>query len=218
MIKNSTLYHRFWYIRKRNVSRVHTYIRLLTIFIILAFFVIYANKSLLPVLADISEFKARSLVTMAVNDAVNEVFAGNVRYEDLVVVKEAEDGRTRSIEIDRIKLNKLSSDISSSIRERLLLLEDKSISVPFGALLGNTPFEGSGPDLHVKIEPAGIVEVGFESEFSTAGINQTRHRIYLQVRSAVDIIAPLGTKRTELTNSILIAEAMIVGGISREIG
>ena len=51
------------------------------------------------------------------------------------------------------------------------------------------------------------------SQFSQAGINQTLHRIYLNVSCKVTILTPFDSIEQEITNQVLIAEAVILGDV-----
>jgi len=213
MIKNSILYHRLWYVKKRNAKRIHIYFRLLLILIIFATLIYYANKNLLPCLNAICEYRTKSIITDTVSKAIDEVFAGNATYEDFVIVNRDKSGRINSIETNVTKLNKLSARVSSSICSRLSLLERQKVSIPFGALLGNSVFSGMGPDLNIVIRPEGNIETSIKSEFHTAGINQTRHVIYLQVHAQASVVTPLTRRKTEIVSSIPVAETVIVGTV-----
>ena len=50
-----------------------------------------------------------------------------------------------------------------------------------------------------------------ESELISSGINQTLHRMYLQVNCNVNLLTPFHTIGENISNQILIAEAIIVG-------
>ena len=53
----------------------------------------------------------------------------------------------------------------------------------------------------------------FKTEFISTGINQTRHRIYLEIISKVRIVAPLTTKTIEVVNNVNVAETVLVGDV-----
>ena len=59
----------------------------------------------------------------------------------------------------------------------------------------------------------GNVETDLVSQFSQSGINQTLHRIYLNVSCTVTILTPFDTIEQSITNQVLIAEAVIVGDV-----
>lgn len=59
----------------------------------------------------------------------------------------------------------------------------------------------------------GSVETDLKSEFKEAGINQTLHRIYLEVKCKVTILTPYNTIAETITNQVLLAEGIIIGNI-----
>ena len=57
------------------------------------------------------------------------------------------------------------------------------------------------------------METDLKSEFISKGINQTLHRVYLQVKCSVDILTPYDEISEEITNQILLLENIIIGNI-----
>ena len=57
------------------------------------------------------------------------------------------------------------------------------------------------------------METDLKSEFKSQGINQTLHRIFLEVRCKVNILTPFKDIERDITNQILFAENVIVGHI-----
>jgi len=85
--------------------------------------------------------------------------------------------------------------------------------VPLGSLLSNQIFANFGPRLPVGILPVGTVEVNFRTQFDKAGINQTRHRIFLVVDGKIQIVAPLSSKIINVSTEVPIAENIIIGDV-----
>lgn len=59
----------------------------------------------------------------------------------------------------------------------------------------------------------GTVETDLRTEFVEAEINQTLHRIYLEVRCNVNILTPYDTISETITNQVLLTEGVIIGNI-----
>ena len=59
----------------------------------------------------------------------------------------------------------------------------------------------------------GSVETDLKSEFEEAGINQTLHRIYLEVKCNVTILTPYNTMTETIVNQVLLMEGVIIGNI-----
>ena len=72
---------------------------------------------------------------------------------------------------------------------------------------------GKGPGVPIRISSIGNVETDLRSEFKEQGINQTLHRVYLQVVCEVSILTPYNDITEKISNQVLIAENVIVGRI-----
>ena len=70
-----------------------------------------------------------------------------------------------------------------------------------------------GPDITIKMMTDGNVITDLKSEFKEAGINQTLHRVYLEVVWNVTILTPYETITETITNQVLLIEGVIVGNI-----
>lgn len=83
----------------------------------------------------------------------------------------------------------------------------------FGSFTGFKLLAGRGPGVKIKISTIGEVETDLRSEFTSQGINQTLHRVYLQVKCNVNILTPFDNISREITNQVLLIENVIVGNI-----
>lgn len=65
----------------------------------------------------------------------------------------------------------------------------------------------------IRISTIGNVETDLRSEFISQGINQTLHKVYLQVECGVDILTPFDNISSKIANQVLLMENVIVGNI-----
>ena len=72
---------------------------------------------------------------------------------------------------------------------------------------------GKGPGVKITISTIGNVETDLRSEFTSQGINQTLHRVYLQVECEVSILTPFYDITKKIANQVLLLENVIVGKI-----
>ena len=213
MIRSTILYRRIWYIKKRNAKSLRAYVRAALVVVLLAVAAYFADKNLMPNFADASEFIIRNAVNEAIYGSIKEIFSENAGYEGLMELNKDKNGRIDFIRVNPIGLNRLAAGISEKVRIKMSKLGKVKISVPAGAIFGNSIFAGMGPRVYVKMLPAGSIETNYRSEFSSAGINQTRYTIYLTVKTRIGIIAPFLRKQTEIETVIPLAETVIVGNV-----
>ena len=81
------------------------------------------------------------------------------------------------------------------------------------SLSGVQLFSGRGPDLNLKVVPAGYMTSEIENRFDTAGINQTRHQIMLKMDMRVMAIIPGYSVSTDIHTEYCLAETVIVGTV-----
>jgi sporulation protein YunB len=110
-------------------------------------------------------------------------------------------------------MNRIVSETALSIQEKLKQMGTKRVGIPLGSILGSEIFANLGPRLNIEILPMGTVVVNFATDFEQAGINQTRHKIYLAVDTQVRIVLPLASDVVDVNTRIPIAETIIVGEI-----
>ena len=70
-----------------------------------------------------------------------------------------------------------------------------------------------GPTVTIEAEPIGNIEVSYETAFESAGINQTRHKIYLNVNGRIKIIIPMYNREIEVNTKVPLSETIVVGDI-----
>lgn len=212
MLRNSVLYRRLWYAKRRNAKKLNIFFRLSIVIAILTFLVSYIDKRIVPYMMDISESKARAMVTDAINRAVDEVFSESRDYSEFLLMTRNGSGGITSIETDVSKINRLSAEFSKSLQNELNGVEKIGISIPFGVLLGSPVFAGVGPELYISLKPCGNIETDIKSEVESGIPNQTIHRMYLHVSAEIDIIAPIAHRKIEISKIVPVAETVIVAG------
>lgn len=138
---------------------------------------------------------------------------GKINYEDLMDIQLDNNGKITMIQANTIMMNEIASAIALEIQDELKKDKTASSYIPIGTALGSPILAKYGPKLEVSIEPIGTVSVNFKTEFESSGINQTRHRIYLEAQTQVKVVIPLITSTKQIKAQIPICETIIVGDV-----
>ena len=174
---------------------------------------VYFQRNVTKVLISISEATIRSITTVAVNDAIYYTLNDAIRYEDLITIERDAEGNVTSITTDSLKINRIARDTAYLSQENLTKMSAEGIMVPIGALTGVEALAGFGQPINIKIIPISNVECRFVSKFDEAGINQTKHSLYLEIVSDISIILPSRSTNLASTIEVLICESVIAGKI-----
>lgn len=178
----------------------------LTLFIIV-------DQRLKPTLLQIAEARATVIATQAINRAVNERISRTMKYEDLYMVRTDNRGRVVLMQPNTGEINRLASDTTIQVQEVLRSVSEEKIRVPLGQVFGSQLLASLGPWIAVRVVPIGTVETAVLDRFEAMGINQSRHKVYMQVKASVKIVVPLVSSYVQVRTELPIAEGLILGEV-----
>lgn len=187
-------------------------LKIIIILIIAFCTAIFSLKGIQPIMEQNCKSLAKSVATKVSNIKATEVMA-KYEYDDILEINKDESGNITRVGTNVFTINKIISDVPVYIQEELEKEENNSFKIPLGSFFGSKIFAGRGPKVNVKMQMIGDLETNLKSEFISAGINQTLHRIYLEIKCKVIILTPFETMEEEIGNQVLIAEGVIVGEI-----
>lgn len=123
------------------------------------------------------------------------------------------NGNITYIEAKIMPINEIVARITNNIQEKLDLNTMISVNLNFGTISGISALSGISPNIKVAMERAGSIEAEIDSEFSSVGINQTLHRIYLNLNCVISVLTPFKTVNKEISTQVLLTETVIVGEV-----
>ena len=172
------------------------------------------NSHLQPLIASYGLTQAKLVGTQAVNDAVTAVRErAGVRYTDLMRVEKDSQGSIVSVEADTVKINALKASVTTEILTQLKKHQNMTVRIPTGTLLNGDLLTGRGPRIPVKISLSGAAATQMSSYFESAGINQTSHRLVMDITVTLYAAIPGNDATTTLETSFIIAETVLVGKV-----
>ena len=181
--------------------------------ILLAAGLFVLERNLERVILDMAHARAEAMAVEYLHEAVLDVMDGTVDYEDMMNVRTDSAGRVTMLQANAVRMNELASVTALRAQARLESAEAQSVSIPLGAALGIPFLSAMGPRVPVRIVPVSAVSAAFSTEFESAGINQTRHKIYLSLHTTVRLVIPSSARQVSLASQVLIAESIIVGEV-----
>lgn len=162
---------------------------------------------------DIAVSDASDVLMMKINSTIADVMDSGGYAADYFVTMEKNDrGEVTAVSANMAHINALSAEIlarvSDSAENDMLTVE-----IPCGNLSGISLLMGRGPKIPVKLIMLTSSGVEFNNSIVTAGINQTKHQISLDVIIDADVLVPWGKESTQVRTQILIADTIVVGQV-----
>ena len=195
------------------VKRRRLFRRLIAAALALTGMLVLIDRNFKPVVFSLAEARSAAMASQVLYGALAEAMEDGVAYEDLMHVRMDERGQVALLSANTMQMNRLADRAGEAALRRLNNMSSERVTVPLGAALGMTLFAGGGPGIPVSIVPIGSISTDFATEFEACGINQTRHKVYLQVTASIRIVIPAGAKTTQVAANMLVAESIIVGAV-----
>ncbi len=171
-----------------------------------------ASSQISPVIAALAEAKVKHIATVIATDVMNEKME-DIQYDDLIILQKDGTSRITAVQANIVRMNRISAEMASSMQERLGQMDDIYVKVPLGNIFGNSFLANRGPEFTAKVIPYGNIDIDFKTELISAGINQTRHRIYLEITSKLLVIVPFVKKDSKVVTKVPVAETVIIGDV-----
>ena len=172
------------------------------------------DSALRPTLTALAQARVENAVTRIVNDAVNGTLTSEaISYSDLVTLEKDAAGQVSVLAANTAQLNALRTEILGKVLAQVEQLDSQELGVPLGSLTGFATASDLGPVLPVRVLTAAVPTADFENVFTSTGINQTLHRIMLNVRVECTLLIPGGTVDTAVEAQVCAAETLLVGQV-----
>lgn len=166
--------------------------------------------ALQPAFLKYSRSYANNIANSVVNEAVKEVFEKE-NYSNMTTTYASGDSGIKSIETDAATVNRLKADITEAIQENIENRRADIVYVPLGSAANFYFLAGLGPKIPIRIYPVSIVNTDFNDEFEAVGINQVKHRLYLDVSVEMSFVGFAFAKSETVKTTALLTETIIVG-------
>ena len=150
----------------------------------------------------------------AINDSIQqEIESGELDYDRLMITEKDGYGNVTALRANIAEINRLKTKILNRIDERLMDLSVEELGVPLGSILLPELFSGRGPELSVRVLAVRTSDAVCHNDFLAAGINQTLHRITIDINVTITILTLAGTQDVEVDSGVIAAETIIVGQV-----
>ena len=166
-----------------------------------------------PVIKTYSAQETKSITERAINLAVSNVINRTLSYDSLIDINYAQTGEIVSFSANQYEINSITREIVKETQYQMTNLGKNGLPIRLGTFSGVPFLIDRGPQIHLNLVPIGVVSGKFDSEFSSVGINMTKHTLFLYIDVHVSIVLPVQSYDIYSTNQVLLAESIIVGKV-----
>lgn len=182
--------------------------------LLLAACLLFLRLTVGPLVQELAKAIVSNKASSIINEAVEaQLRSDDIDYDSIIYLEKDYNGAVTALKTNINEINRLKTEILSVIDTMLLELDVNEVGLPLGSLILPEFFSGTGPTLPVKVLSVSTSDADFHNEFAEAGINQTSHRIYMEVQITMTILTPVGTEAVTVSSTVVVAETVIVGTV-----
>lgn len=216
MIKNNvcfSIYEEKYYKKRKKIKKKRKIIAILVIFfiVIISLFTYYF-KIINPVIIGYCKAEVNKMLYESANNSIKSVIS-QYNYDSLVKINYNSEGDISSIYANQIKINELANFISIRTQFEINKYLNLGVKIPLGTCSGLSILSGKGKKINLTINPISSVKCSFKTSFTSAGINQTNHKIFIIIETNSYLVLPLNSENISTNIEFLISECLIVGKI-----
>ena len=194
--------------RKPTGKCVFSYVLLLTV-IIIAVLVLFIHKTIMTHINELIRYKCSELVNNMIYETISELGDQGELYR---IIRD-EKGSINSVCADTDKLNILQNELRNGLNRRLASDRYNELVITLGDLTDITYFSGMGFELQIGFQQTGAANTEIVTEFTSAGVNQTRFRASIIISAEFKALSPYGNDPITVTQEYVAADEVIVGAV-----
>lgn len=195
---------------KKKKKKIFKFLCFLAAFVITVVSIYFSSDR---IVVSFAEKTFDSIISSASYHAVDIIVEEKYNYSDLIKIRTDSSGNVGMIITDSYAVNKLATTAATKAYDYLTAEIDKGVEVPVGAFTGIRLISGFGTKVRMKVISVASVKCDFISEFAQAGINQTRHSLYLNINCIVNVVTKTKTETINDKITILVFDNLIVGKV-----
>ena len=188
-------------------------ITILTITIVIFATSFYYVQIAHPIIKSYSKAKISEQTEKLLNTAVSNVINTTLNYDSIVNISYNTQGEIAYINANQYSVNTITREIVKNAQNLMQDLSSVGLTIPLGTFTGISLFNGRGPNIKLDTLNVAIVNSKFKSKFSTIGINNALHQLYLDITTKVELVLPLKNSVITTVQSVLLCEGIIIGKV-----
>lgn len=187
--------------------------KFIVVLLIVVAIICYYINLVHPLIKTYTKAKVSSLTEQAINEAVSNVINSTLNYDKIIDINYAPNGEISYLHANQYVVNSITREIVKNAQQNMLKLGEDGVKLPLGTFTGISILNGRGPSVDLQMVPVSIISSSFKSKFTSVGINNTLHQLYLDINAKVELILPIKNATITTYQTVLLCEGVIVGKV-----
>lgn len=200
--------------------------------LLIGFFIHKVYTRITPMLLAYAQVESEEIAYLIIDKSVDDEVVKKLDYSNLFIVSKTSDGNIQSVDFNSQVVNEILNIIGEKIYTNLKQAEEGNLKiidqdtpgkgilleVPLGKIFKNPLLNNVGPKIPIKFRLVGAVQTNINTVIRNYGINNAVIEVYVEIEANIQMILPIASKKSKISNNILIAMKAIQGNIPKYYG
>lgn len=202
------------FLRRSKKNRKKLTLKSILFLLIFIYFIIFVNVKLKPSIYKKCELEITKFASNQISNAITQTIEEyGYNYDDYVKIQTASDGNIIAIFTNARQITTIHNAIINKVNDALEKFNSQYVYISSGSLSGIVWLSSRGPNIPIKISSKGHAKSEIVSSLQEAGINQTLHKIHINVEAIVVGFLPFHSTEVKANSSCMLSESLIVGKV-----
>ncbi|MBE1444371.1 sporulation protein YunB [Paenibacillus sp. OAS669] len=174
---------------------------------------VYIEKNLRPPLVNLAKVRIKQMATQAINKAISDRIARGTNFEKLIDWRTDKNGKTTGFMLNYAEHMRITAETIETVQGQLSQLQAIPEHIPLGQAMNSSIIASFGPNIPVRLVPAGNVKVDLNTRYQNAGINMILVEVYIHITAEVSVIIPFDSEPEVVETEVPVSYALIVGDV-----
>lgn len=188
-------------------------IKITAVLLILALLAVKAVANFKTAAHQFCKYDVNNALNLEINRQVLNFIVENKSLQSNICSFDRQDGVIKSINVDSYAVSYITAQICENLISAISEFGNSGFGMPLGNATGLLTLSGKGPKIKIKTVPLGNIAYDTESQFISAGINQTLFKLVLKITCAYETLAPFSKESGQLYFTYTLCEAVIIGDV-----
>jgi sporulation protein YunB len=174
---------------------------------------IYVDKNLKGPLTSLAKIRLKQIATESINSAISERIAENTNFEKLIDWRTDRNGKINGFILNYAEHMKITAETVQIVKKQLERLTSVPEHIPLGQAMNSPILASFGPDIPIRLVPAGAAKVDLNTRYQNAGINMILVEVYIRITVEVTVIIPFDSEPEIVETELPISYSLVVGDV-----
>lgn len=198
-------------IRRRNAGKITLSVLFIVLGLGLSAFEI--NRCIEPNINDVSRLKAEGIINALISEIIEEEFSVPGEKEEFFHIIYGKGGSVDMVQADTVYINRKLAGLTINLQQKYDDLKPVKVRIPIGSILGSVWLSQTEGGMDVRVLPVSVVTCDYVTGFESQGINQTKYKLYAEIKSSVRVLQPFSQENFQITTKVLLSEMVILGDV-----